>query len=144
MGFLSLASMYAKFGSDAGDAILLFLQIRTLCRMQIVSRTFAAKAKTHSKAQIMYYAYSEDSLESSVYSRGRRRIPRPGESERRLMSFLTQPDLQPVFRELHLARAPVSVLENESVQHSISRMARLSCMVYPATGWSDRFSRQAF
>lgn len=139
----SLTSMLNT--ADVIEHLLDGLQIRTLCRMQMVSRQFLSFASPKSKQRIANFVYTVDSLESTVYSlRGRRLSGKPGDAKTRLVRFLTQPEYGPIFRHLDLHRAPAETLEDLEVHCAMIHMTKIVHVIYPKIGWKDKRLQSEF
>lgn len=131
--------------ADTGDRLLGLLQLRTFCRLQLVSRSLASAVASRGRQRVSNYVYTADSLESVVYStRGRRMIPKSTEAKTRLVRFLSQPEHGPVFRHLDLHQAPVDALQDPQLHTAFRHMTRLTRLIYPTVGWSNVRLKQAF
>lgn len=148
------APSFFGLAADTGDRLLLFLQLRTLCRLQIVSRQLHVAIAPRSRQRVAHFVYTADSLETAVvYShRGRRVTPRNGEAKTRLagatatrlIRFLAQPEHGPLFRHLDLHQAPVEALQDAELHQAIKHMTRLTRLIYPNIGWTSPRLRAAF
>jgi len=123
---------------ETTQQLLSFLQVRTLCRMRIVSSQCSSMVSSKAKAMIAHFCYTTDELESTVFSKRGRRKPQPEEARNRLLRFFTQPEHGPMFRHLDLRNVPVNILQREELHDAVKHMTRLSHVVYPTCGWPER------